>query len=134
ARFRLFHKGKKLCEALLSVGGRHNVENALGVAAAATRLGLAPDAIARGFKAFRGVKRRQEVRGTAGGVTVVDDFAHHPTAVQKTLEAVRGRWPKARLLCCFEPRSNTSRRNIHQYEYAGCWGEAAEVWILTPAP
>jgi len=136
ARFALLHRGERLAEVLLPVGGAHNVENALGVAAAATALGLAPAEIAAGLSAFRGVKRRQEVRGTAGGVTVVDDFAHHPRAVRKTLEAIRGSHPGARLLAAFEPRSNTSRRSLHQREYAdpATWAEAAEVFLLRPSP
>jgi UDP-N-acetylmuramate: L-alanyl-gamma-D-glutamyl-meso-diaminopimelate ligase len=134
AHFDLVRGGKVLVRARLAVGGAHNVENALGVAAAATRLGLSPEEIAAGFASFRGVKRRQEVRGVAGGVTVLDDFAHHPTAVAKTLQAVRGTYPGARILACFEPRSNTSRRSLHQREYVSAWPEAGEVWILTPAP
>jgi UDP-N-acetylmuramate: L-alanyl-gamma-D-glutamyl-meso-diaminopimelate ligase len=134
ARFDLVHGGRTLARPTLAVGGAHNVENALGVAAAATRLGLSPDEIAAAFAAFKGVKRRQEVRGVAGGVTVVDDFAHHPTAVAKTLQAIRGRFPAGRILALFEPRSNTSRRNLHQREYVRAWPCAAEVWILRPAP
>jgi UDP-N-acetylmuramate: L-alanyl-gamma-D-glutamyl-meso-diaminopimelate ligase len=118
------------------VGGAHNVENALGVAAAATALGLSPAEIAAGLGAFKGVKRRQEVRGTAGGVTVIDDFAHHPRAVKETLAAIRGRFPAGRILAAFEPRSNTSRRNLHQRDYAAAstWGPASEVFLLQPAP
>ncbi len=136
ARFALVRRGRALAEVHLSVGGAHNVENALGVAAAATALGLSPSEIAAGLAAFRGVKRRQEVRGSAGGVVVVDDFAHHPRAVEKTLAAIRGAFPGARLLAAFEPRSNTSRRNLHQREYASpaTWGDAAEVFLLRPAP
>jgi UDP-N-acetylmuramate: L-alanyl-gamma-D-glutamyl-meso-diaminopimelate ligase len=136
ARFTLVRRGRPLTEVLLPVGGAHNVENALGVAAAATALGLSPAEIAAGLGAFRGVKRRQEVRGVAGGVTVVDDFAHHPRAVKETLAAVRGRFPGARLLAAFEPRSNTSRRNLHQADYAApaTWSGAAGVFLLRPAP
>jgi UDP-N-acetylmuramate: L-alanyl-gamma-D-glutamyl-meso-diaminopimelate ligase len=136
ARFTLVRRGRPLAEVHLPVGGAHNVENALGVAAAATALGLSPAEIAGGLAAFRGVKRRQEVRGTAAGVVVVDDFAHHPRAVEKTLAAIRGSYPGARLLAVFEPRSNTSRRNLHQREYASpaTWGDAAEVFLLRPAP
>jgi UDP-N-acetylmuramate: L-alanyl-gamma-D-glutamyl-meso-diaminopimelate ligase len=136
ARFTLVRKGRALAEVHLPVGGAHNVENALGVAAAATALGLSPAEIAAGLAAFRGVRRRQEVRGQAAGVTIVDDFAHHPRAVEKTLAAIRGAYPGARLLAAFEPRSNTSRRNLHQHEYAtpATWGEAAEVYLLRPAP
>jgi UDP-N-acetylmuramate: L-alanyl-gamma-D-glutamyl-meso-diaminopimelate ligase len=136
ARFTLVRKGRALAEVHLPVGGAHNVENALGVAAAATALGLSPDEIAAGLAAFRGVKRRQEVRGTAAGVVVMDDFAHHPRAVEKTLAAVRGTFPGARILAAFEPRSNTSRRNLHQKEYGApaTWAGAAEVFLLRPAP
>jgi UDP-N-acetylmuramate: L-alanyl-gamma-D-glutamyl-meso-diaminopimelate ligase len=136
ARFTLVRRGRALADVHLPVGGAHNVENALGVAAAATALGLSPAEVAAGLAAFRGVRRRQEVRGTAGGVVVIDDFAHHPRAVEKTLAALRGTYPGARLLAAFEPRSNTSRRNLHQREYAsaGTWGAAAEVFLLRPAP
>ena len=136
ARFALVRRGAPLADVHLPVGGAHNVENALGVAAAATALGLSPAEIAAGLAAFHGVKRRQEVRGAAGGVTVVDDFAHHPRAVEKTLAAIRGSFPSARLLAAFEPRSNTSRRNLHQADYAraSTWGGAAEVFLLRPAP
>jgi len=136
ARFTLRRRGQPLAEVHLPVGGAHNVENALGVAAAATALGLSPAEIAAGLAAFGGVKRRQEVRGRAGGVTVIDDFAHHPRAVRKTLAAVAGTFPGARRLACFEPRSNTSRRNLHQRDYAdpACWSGAAGVFLLRPAP
>ncbi len=136
ARFTLVRKGTALAEVRLPVGGAHNVENALGVAAAATALGLSPAEIAAGLAAFHGVKRRQEVRGTAGGVTVVDDFAHHPRAVEMTLAAIGTSFPGARVLAAFEPRSNTSRRNLHQKEYASpaTWAAAAGVFLLRPAP
>jgi UDP-N-acetylmuramate: L-alanyl-gamma-D-glutamyl-meso-diaminopimelate ligase len=136
ARFTLVRRGEALARVHLPVGGAHNVENALGVAAAAASLGLSPAEIADGLAAFGGVKRRQEVRGRAGGVTVVDDFAHHPRAVRETLAAVSGSFPGARLLACFEPRSNTSRRNLHQRDYAdsACWSGAAGVFLLRPAP
>jgi UDP-N-acetylmuramate: L-alanyl-gamma-D-glutamyl-meso-diaminopimelate ligase len=136
ARFGLLRRGEGMTEVHLPVGGAHNVENALGAAAAATALGLGPGEIAAGLAAFRGVKRRQEVRGAAGGVTVIDDFAHHPRAVRSTLEAVRGTFPSARILAAFEPRSNTSRRRLHQADYAAVatWGDAAEVFLLRPAP
>jgi UDP-N-acetylmuramate: L-alanyl-gamma-D-glutamyl-meso-diaminopimelate ligase len=136
ARFELVRRGVRLADVLLPVGGSHNVENALGVAAAATALGLSPAEIAAGLGAFRGVKRRQEVRGTAGGVTVVDDFAHHPRAVKETLAAIRGRYPQGRILAAFEPRSNTSRRNLHQRDYAAreTWGPAAMAFLLRPTP
>ena len=136
ARFTVRRGGRQLGMARLPVGGLHNVENALGVAAAAARLGLSFEEIAAGLAAFRGVKRRQEVRGTAGGVVVVDDFAHHPRAVRETLAAVRGSFPGARLLAAFEPRSNTSRRRLHQRDYASpdTWADSALVFLLRPVP
>ncbi len=118
ARFEVLERGKPAGELLLPMGGVHNVENALGVLAAARGVGLSVDEIGVGFQSFLGVKRRQEVRAEIGGVMVIDDFAHHPTAVRETIAAIRGRYPTRRLWAIFEPRSNTSRRNIHQQEYA----------------
>jgi UDP-N-acetylmuramate: L-alanyl-gamma-D-glutamyl-meso-diaminopimelate ligase len=110
------------------------VENALGVVAAARSLGLSHDEIAAGLATFTGVRRRQEARGEVGGVLVIDDFAHHPTAVRETIAAVRARYPARRLWAVFEPRSNTSRRNIHQAEYARAFAGAACVRVRVPEP
>jgi UDP-N-acetylmuramate: L-alanyl-gamma-D-glutamyl-meso-diaminopimelate ligase len=129
ARFRIAST-----DLLLPMSGRHNVENAAGVFAAARSLGLAPEAIAAGFANFRGVKRRQEPRGEPGGVLVIDDFAHHPTAVRETIAGIRERYAGRRLWAVFEPRSNTSRRNIHQAEYAAAFDQARVVVIKTPEP
>src|SRR5690349_23961557 len=76
------------------MAGRHNVENAVGVYAAGRSLGLTSEQIAEGFASFRGVKRRQEPRGEPNGVLVIDDFAHHPTAVRETIHAIRLRYPE----------------------------------------
>lgn len=116
----------------MSISGMHNVENATGVWAAARTLGLVPDVIAAGLSSFLGVKRRQEPRGYVGGVLVIDDFAHHPTAVRETIAGIRQRYKDRRLWAVFEPRSNTSRRNIHQREYATAFDEADVVTIRTP--
>jgi UDP-N-acetylmuramate: L-alanyl-gamma-D-glutamyl-meso-diaminopimelate ligase len=132
ARFEVFEGGERLGTAHLPMGGHHNVENALGVIAAARGLKLSFEAIARGLTSFQGVKRRQEVRGEPGGVLVVDDFAHHPTAVRETISAIRDRYPDRRLWAVFEPRSNTSRRNLHQSEYALAFDGAARASIKTP--
>jgi UDP-N-acetylmuramate: L-alanyl-gamma-D-glutamyl-meso-diaminopimelate ligase len=80
------------------------------------------------------VKRRQEIRGTEHGVLVIDDFAHHPTAVRETIVAIRQRYPDRRLWAVFEPRSNTSRRNIHQKEYASAFEGASLASIRVPEP
>jgi UDP-N-acetylmuramate: L-alanyl-gamma-D-glutamyl-meso-diaminopimelate ligase len=118
----------------MSMTGMHNVENAAGVWAAARSLGLAPEMIAAGLGSFLGVKRRQEPRGYVSGVLVIDDFAHHPTAVRETIGAIRQRYRDRRLWAVFEPRSNTSRRNIHQQEYAAAFDEADVVTIRLPEP
>ena len=134
ARFRIEGPQGESAELLLPMSGYQNVENATGVYAAARWLGLPREAIARGFAGFQGVKRRQEPRGEIGGVLVIDDFAHHPTAVRETIEGIRRRYPARRLWAVFEPRSNTSRRNIHQAEYAGAFDEADVVTIRLPEP
>jgi UDP-N-acetylmuramate: L-alanyl-gamma-D-glutamyl-meso-diaminopimelate ligase len=118
----------------LPMSGHHNVENAVGVFAVAMALGIAPEAVTRGFATFAGVKRRQEVKGEVRGVLVVDDFAHHPTAVQETLEGIRERYTDRRVIAVFEPRSNTSRRNIHQLPYVNALRDAAVVFIKVPEP
>ncbi len=102
----------------LPIGGRMNVANALGAFVLLSECGLSADEIARGLKSFTGVVRRQEVIGEAGGINVVDDFAHHPTAIRVTLEAVAERFAGHRILAAFEPRSNTARRNIFQDDFA----------------
>jgi UDP-N-acetylmuramate: L-alanyl-gamma-D-glutamyl-meso-diaminopimelate ligase len=119
---------------LLPMSGRHNVENAVGVYAAARSLGSSPEQIRAGFATFAGVKRRQEVCGDVGGVLVIDDFAHHPTAVRETIHAIKLRYPERRLWAVFEPRSNTSRRNIHQAEYEGAFEGASHVTLRVPEP
>jgi UDP-N-acetylmuramate: L-alanyl-gamma-D-glutamyl-meso-diaminopimelate ligase len=100
--------------------------------AAARALGLEFGEIARGFATFAGVRRRQEVRGEAGGVLVVDDFAHHPTAVRLTIAGIRARFPGRRLWAVFEPRSNTSRRRLHQDEYVNALASAQCVALKVP--
>ncbi|MBN2125659.1 MAG: UDP-N-acetylmuramate:L-alanyl-gamma-D-glutamyl-meso-diaminopimelate ligase, partial [Deltaproteobacteria bacterium] len=94
--------------------GRHNVSNLLSVVALAHYLGIDPSNLAEALRSFRGVRRRQEIRGEKRGVLVLDDFAHHPTAVRETLRAVWERYPGRRLVAVFEPRSNSSRRNVFQ--------------------
>ncbi|MFN8573155.1 MAG: Mur ligase family protein [Gemmatimonadaceae bacterium] len=134
ARFTVEDPTGERQEVLLPMSGHHNVENATGVFAAARALGLSASQIANGFATFRGVKRRQEPRGELGGVLVIDDFAHHPTAVRETIAGIRQRYARRRLWAVFEPRSNTSRRNIHQAEYATAFDLADLVTIRTPEP
>ncbi len=134
ARFRMQEPRGDTGEFLLPMSGHHNVENAIGVYAACRALGLEADAIRDGFASFSGVKRRQEIRGEIGGVLVIDDFAHHPTAVRETIAGIRLRYPDRRLWAVFEPRSNTSRRNIHQVEYATAFDGATLASIRVPEP
>jgi UDP-N-acetylmuramate: L-alanyl-gamma-D-glutamyl-meso-diaminopimelate ligase len=134
AWFDLVREGEKLQRVCLSLGGIHNVENALGATAVAVSLGLSIEEIARGLASFKGVKRRQEIRGEPGGVLVVDDFAHHPTAVRETIKAVSARFPGRPLWAIFEPRSNTSRRNLHQHEYSEAFQGASRAIVAKPLP
>ncbi|HET9481745.1 MAG TPA: Mur ligase family protein, partial [Candidatus Polarisedimenticolia bacterium] len=109
--------------------GDHNLRNALAAVAVARRLGLSPDRIRAGLAAFGGVKRRQEISGEVAGVTVIDDFAHHPTAVRETIAAIRARFAGRRLWAIFEPRTNTTRRDVFQSEYARAFDRADEIVI-----
>jgi len=113
----------------LPLPGEHNARNAAAVAVCATELGLSREQIHRGFATFAGVKRRMEVRGEAAGVTVIDDFAHHPTALAQTIRAIRDKYPRRRLWALFEPRSHTTRRNIFQRELAESLALADGVFI-----
>ena len=133
-RFVVLERGRPMGLATLPGGGAHNVENALGVVAAARALGLELEEISRGLATFTGVRRRQEVRGEVGGVLVVDDFAHHPTAVHATIGAMRARFPGRRLWAVFEPRSNTSRRRLHQEAYVEALAGAPCVALKVPDP
>jgi UDP-N-acetylmuramate: L-alanyl-gamma-D-glutamyl-meso-diaminopimelate ligase len=134
ARFTVVERGRVLGRATLPGGGAQNVENALGVVAATRALGLDFDEISGGFATFAGVRRRQEVRGEVRGITVVDDFAHHPTAVRATIAALQARFPGRRLWAAFEPRSNTSRRRVHQQEYVEALAGAPSVLLKVPEP
>ncbi len=113
----------------LNVAGEFNVRNALAVVAAAKHCGLSNKQIQSAFDTFTGIKRRMEVRGIAGGVTVIDDFGHHPTAIRETLRALRLKYPSDKLWAVFEPRSNTTRRNVFQKELADAFAEAHGVVV-----
>ncbi len=109
--------------------GAHNVRNATAAIAIAADTGIAAARIAEGLRRFAGVKRRLEIVGTARGVTVYDDFAHHPTAVAETLAGLRAANPSARIWAVFEPRSASSCRRIFQDDFARAFGPASEVLI-----
>ena len=116
----------------LPLHGRHNLQNALGAAVIARAEGASVDQIADGLSSFAGMKRRQTVRGEPGGVLVIDDFAHHPTAVSLTLEGLRTAHPDRRLLAVFEPRSNSSRRKVFETAYAHAFDAADQVFLKAP--
>jgi UDP-N-acetylmuramate: L-alanyl-gamma-D-glutamyl-meso-diaminopimelate ligase len=118
SHFEPFYRGHSDGVVELGLIGRHNVQNALGVYGMARELGIDREKLRDGLSTFGGIKRRQEIRGNIRGVLVIDDFAHHPTAVKETLSAVREMYPGRRLWAVFEPRSNTSRRNIFEREFA----------------
>ncbi|MGZ3688486.1 MAG: UDP-N-acetylmuramate--L-alanine ligase [Bdellovibrionota bacterium] len=130
--FDVLDQGKKVDALTLQIPGNHNVLNALAVWIECRELGITSERIGSALKSFRGVKRRQEVRGEVRGVMVLDDFAHHPTAVRETLRALRMKYPKRRLVTVFEPRSATSRRKIFQKEYGLAFGESDAVFIAQP--
>src|SRR5260221_2242498 len=133
AHFEVDYKGKAEIRVTLPAAGRHNVENALGVYAACRPLGLKPDEIAAGCQSVPGAERRQDLRGELKGIAVIDDFAHHPTAVRETIAAVAAQYPGRRLVAVFEPRSQTAMRKIHQDEYAHAFKGAAEAIISQPS-
>lgn len=109
--------------------GQHNISNALAVYAMARELGIDRQVLCEAFKTFAGVKRRQELKGTVRNITVIDDFAHHPTAVRETIEAVRSAYPAQRIWAVFEPRSHTSRRRFFEQEFAQTLGCADRVVV-----
>jgi UDP-N-acetylmuramate: L-alanyl-gamma-D-glutamyl-meso-diaminopimelate ligase len=112
--FTLVHDGNDQGRFRTSLGGAFNVRNCLAAVAAARAVGASWDGIREGLETFRSVRRRMEVRGQVRGVTVIDDFAHHPTAVRETLQATRQRFQGSRVLAVFEPRSYTAQRRESQ--------------------
>ncbi len=127
--FDVYHDGERVERFETLLVGRHNVGNCIAAIAVAHAQGLSIKDIQRGVASFAGVRRRQELRGIAGGVTVLDDYAHHPTAVRETLKALRKRFPKRRLIAVYEPRSATSRRKTFQNEFAEAFSHADEVIV-----
>lgn len=112
--------------------GEYNALNATAIYTATTFLGLDMDKVKESFSLFQGAKRRQEVVGVKNDVTVIDDFAHHPTAVLKTLKGIQERFPGHAIKAIFEPRSNSSRAKIFESEYINAFGSATQVYISTP--
>jgi UDP-N-acetylmuramate: L-alanyl-gamma-D-glutamyl-meso-diaminopimelate ligase len=130
ARFSVHFKGRQVAEVEWALFGRHNVLNALAAIAAAQHVGIDPERAARALREFRGVKRRMEMRGVVGGVSIYDDFAHHPTAIETTLQGLRARAGAARIVAVIEPRSNTMKLGVHRDQLAPSLALADRSWFL----
>ena len=127
--FDVVGRGEQLGRFETLLVGRHNVGNVLATIAVAIDRGVQVEIVRRAVASFAGVRRRLELRGIAGGVWVLDDYAHHPTAVRETLKAVRRRFPKRRVIAVYEPRSATSRRRTFQEEFVAAFAHADEVVV-----
>ena len=132
--FDVVHKGKFYSSCKCPMPGRHNALNGLAVIAVLDRLGLDKEAVIAGLSSFEGVRRRQEVRGVINNITVIDDFAHHPTAVRETLTALKQAYEGQRLVAVFEPRTNSSRRRIFQNDYVSAFDRADILLVREPVP
>jgi UDP-N-acetylmuramate: L-alanyl-gamma-D-glutamyl-meso-diaminopimelate ligase len=130
-RFRVVRAGKDWGEFAMPLIGEFNVRNCLAVIIAADAWGIAQAAIKDALATFQSVQRRMQVRGEVRGVTVIDDFAHHPTAVRETLQALRAKYKGRRLVAVFEPRSTSSRLAVFQQDYVRAFQPADYVVIAS---
>lgn len=121
-------------EFTLPMPGLHNALNATAVIALLHQLGLDQSEISKGLSSFQGVKRRQQIRGEVNNITVIDDFAHHPTAVRETIRALKAAWPERRLVVVFEPRTNSSRRAVFQEQYAAAFPQGELIVVREHVP
>lgn len=131
--FTLVYKGQNMGKFSIGLFGKYNLANALSVSAAALHEGITSDQLREGLVTFLGMKRRQEIRASINGIIVIDDFAHHPTAVRETLSGIRDRFPLRRIIALFEPRSNTSRRKMFEHEYGKSFSEVNALYLSMPA-
>lgn len=131
-KFTVVREGEEYLKVATDLFGNHNISNILGAITISSSIGIPRETIARAIGTFKGVKRRIEFLGDYNGITVVDDFAHHPTAVRETIKAVKGIYKNRRLIAVFEPRSNSSRRNIFQNAYASSFDDADLVILPEP--
>ena len=132
--FAVYKDGELYGDFSLPMPGMHNGLNGLSVIALMDHLGFERDAIRKGLATFEGVKRRQQIRGVVNNITVLDDFAHHPTAVRETIKALRLSWPDNRLIIVFEPRTNTSRRAVFQQQYGDAFDGSDMVIVREIVP
>jgi UDP-N-acetylmuramate: L-alanyl-gamma-D-glutamyl-meso-diaminopimelate ligase len=130
--FGVFSRGQNVGDAALKLFGVHNSLNALASFALCRELGFSTDRVLQGLADFKGVKRRQEVIGVPGGVTVIEDFAHHPTAVRLTIDSIKEGFSGKKVFAVFEPRSATSRRKIFQADYVKAFSQADVSLIMQP--
>ncbi|MBK7250954.1 MAG: UDP-N-acetylmuramate:L-alanyl-gamma-D-glutamyl-meso-diaminopimelate ligase [Gammaproteobacteria bacterium] len=131
--FEVLEGGRPVARVEWPLIGNHNIANALAAIAAARHAGVSPARAADALARFEGIRRRLELRGEAGGVRVYDDFAHHPTAIATTLDGLRRRVGKARIVAVLEPRSNTMRLGVHREALAASLAAADEVWLYAGA-
>ena len=129
SHFAIMEGGARACEIEWEMVGRHNAQNALAAALAARHTGVSFEVIASALRQFKGVRRRLETRGVVDGVTVYDDFAHHPTAIETTIDGLRRRVGQARLIAVLEPRSNTMKLGTHRDALAHSLARADQVWM-----
>ncbi|PYP89758.1 MAG: UDP-N-acetylmuramate:L-alanyl-gamma-D-glutamyl-meso-diaminopimelate ligase [Candidatus Angelobacter sp. Gp1-AA117] len=127
----VLREGRHWADFEFSLAGEYNVLNATAAAALAAHYGIEPQAITAALQIFKSVKRRLEVKAQVNGITIIDDFAHHPTAIAETLQALRTRYPQSRLWAIFEPRSNTLRRKVFEKELVQSLSIADQVIITT---
>jgi UDP-N-acetylmuramate: L-alanyl-gamma-D-glutamyl-meso-diaminopimelate ligase len=133
SRFEVLEQGRPRGIVQWALIGAHNMENALAAIAAARHAGVEVERAIEALRSFDGVARRMQLRGAVNGVSVYDDFAHHPTAIATTIDGLRRRVGSARIVAVLEPRSNTMRMGVHRAELAGSLAAADEVWLYTPA-
>ena len=131
-QFTVIKGQERVADLALKIFGEHNSMNALGVFALAETLKWPRNKVLQAMADFKGVKRRQELLGEFNGVTVIEDFAHHPTAVDLTLKCMHERFPGRRVVAVFEPRSATSRRKVFQDDYARAFGSADLIFVASP--
>lgn len=134
SQFSVLKEGQLLGRFTLALPGLHNGLNGTAVVGMLDQFGFSKEEIKNGIASFTGVKRRQQIRGEVGGIKVIDDFAHHPTAVRETIRALRLGWPTQRLVVVFEPRTNSSRRSIFQDRYAESFADADLVVVREHVP
>jgi UDP-N-acetylmuramate: L-alanyl-gamma-D-glutamyl-meso-diaminopimelate ligase len=127
--FAIMEGNQRVADVQWPMLGRHNAENALAAVLAARHAGVAIETAVAALKEFRGVRRRLETRGVVGGITVYDDFAHHPTAIEVTIDALRRRIGSSRLVAVLEPRSNTMKLGTHRDAMAKALERADRVWL-----